>query len=395
VGASQVVLHGVTLGQDGDLVISANALQLLGVVQGSGAANASLTTATQGGAISVGASNAAGALNLSPELLDKLQGFAQVMIGTVAADGHAAVNAGPVTLNSAALSHVVAGSLAVFGGNIELSGPVSTLHQSAFVGLDAAGSITMNAGSGLRAPGVDLTLQARGNVAVTALDLRASDRSGTATLSSQSGVISDADLDSSVNIYAGAVVMRGDGPLYQAGSQAAVIEVEAQRVNVDAGHGVVMRDGGTDGSSVFNMVDGSTVRQELVVKGPALRETSTPTAIHQMSSNASEFAAWLSALQRGAGLLGAAKFSQSVLSAAVPVHGNTADYLDHLGYDAAMTVSGISLSASDMLLPQSYGLAERLAKAYLLGAKALQPCSSGLQPVGADNFDYWEESLVI
>jgi hypothetical protein len=278
---------------------------------------------------------------------------------------------------------------------LELSGSVSTLHQSAFVGIDAAGSITMNAGSGLRAPGVDLTLQARGNVAVTALDLRASDRSGTVTLSSQSGVISDADLDSSVNIYAGAVVMRGDGPLYQAGSQAAVIEVDAQRVNVDAGHGVVMRDGGADGSSVFNMVDGSTVRQELVVKGPALRETSTPTAIQQMTSNASEFATWLSALQRGAGLLGAAKFSQSVLSAAVPVHGNTADYLDHLGYDAAMTVSGISLSASDMLLPQSYGLADRLAKAYLLGAKALQPCSSGLQPVGADSFDYWEESLVI
>ena len=318
--------------------------------------------------------------------------------GSVAADGHAAAAAGSVSLNTAALSHLVAGSLSVFGDDIRLSGPNSAIQQVASIDLDAARGITMDAGTGLNAAGADITLQAHDQVVVASIDVRSAGHSGTVTLSSVSGVISDADQDRAVNIHAGSVVMRGDGPLYQA-SQAAVVEVEAVQVNVAADHGMVVRDGGADGGSAFNLIDGLAVRQQLVAKGMSLREISRPDAMSEVVANATQFASWLSALQTSAGLMAAAKFTQPVLLAALPVHSSAADYLDHLGqasgYDKAMTISAVSLTASDMLSPQSYGLAERLAKSYLLGAKALQPFSSGLQQVGADKFDYWEESLVI
>jgi hypothetical protein len=393
VGASQVVLHGVTLGQDGDLVISANALQLLGVVQGSGAANASLTTATQGGAISVGASNAAGALNLSPELLDKLQGFAQVMIGTVAADGHAAVNAGPVTLNSAALSHVVAGSLAVFGRDIAVSGQGPVLPVAHNLTIDASGGIDMAAGSALTTGGADISLQARADLVVATLEVRSATVSGTVSLSSAAGVIRDADADNAVNVRAAEVVMRGNGPLYQAGSQAAVVEVDAARVNVDAARGIVLRDGGANGSSMFTLVDDATVRQQLVVTtGLTPRGTAAPAVLQASTVNSADLAAWLSALMPKAGGLGSAH-SMGISS----LRSQADEYLDHAGagLDLALTLPGLSSIDNELLSSPSAGLTGRLTCAYLLGAKSMQPMISGLQRVGSGGFDYWEESLAI
>jgi hypothetical protein len=48
-----------------------------------------------------------------------------------------------------------------------------------------------------------------------------------------------------------------------------------------------------------------------------------------------------------------------------------------------------------LLSEESYGLAARLERAYLLGSGSQQPMVSGLQSVGAESFDYWDEELVL
>jgi hypothetical protein len=50
---------------------------------------------------------------------------------------------------------------------------------------------------------------------------------------------------------------------------------------------------------------------------------------------------------------------------------------------------------NDLLSAQSYGLAERLERAYVLGTPGAQPLISGLDSFSEDTFDYWVDTLTV
>jgi hypothetical protein len=197
-----------------------------------------------------------------------------------------------------------------------------------------------------------------------------------------------------VDIFAKGVNFAGYGSI--GGVSGDVLEVTADVVQVTAPKGLVVRDSGADGRTYFNLMDSGKLYQQLVAVGAVVRVTEDPAGLFGKSLDA----------QRAAGLgTATGMFALAVpqqLSAVNIVQSSNlqvAQYLQN-GVMAEITansglisISLVGAQASSVSTDQSYGIAERLEKAYVLGTPGEQPLISGVQSFSQDNFEYWIDSL--
>jgi hypothetical protein len=311
VGATELVIGNVVIAS-GNAVIRVDALTLSGLIAAGGSA-ATLEVAGVGGGVTVGGVTGSG-LALSAAQLAALQGFAHVQLGN--SQGASAI--GVAELNSLVTPHLtLAGSsLSLTGGGAGPHALVTLLDLAAAQDLTLAGTLTLAAagadvhatvGGALRmaADGVlatqagDVRLQAGGDLRVGRIDTRASAGGATAAvvLASGAGTISETNADAAADVFADLLTLRGRGPALTGGvsETAAALDVQANKLDVDAPSGVVLRDSGADGHTAFNLLDGGQLYQQLVTLGAAVRQPSMAAAPDQPSAAAADAWAWLNA----------------------------------------------------------------------------------------------------
>jgi len=461
IGASRVVLAGVVIAEGDLVIDGAASLSLLSATLGRGnvhlhvdalslggplsAAGGALTIAPTASSHSITIGDTGDGLLLSASTLGNLRGFASVQFSTaanVAIDTAALANlsTGELTITGAAIrvqGAANAPSLQVSGhitltanGDVELSGRFGLAAAGADLIVDSRGSLVMASGALIQTNGGDVTLQADRGIALGRVDTR-NNAGNNAGIGSAGGVmlltqgatasITDVDKDEGINVYASWLSVRGRGPALLAGmsTTAAAIDVSVDRIDLDNAGGLILRDTGADGRTRFNLLDNGVLYQQLVAEGGPLRGSTAPIAStstdmgNSATDAAARMAAWLSAvsplaeLRNANALTGAARMA---MAAALPADSAAAHYLATLG-DGLEGTAGLSLagphtvgaesalqmSAIDLLSDASFGMAERLESAWLLGGNSgPQPASSGLLKQAADShFDAWEESLVL
>ena len=290
-GGGQVVFAaGASLGS-GDATLEVSGLQATGGAGSiTGRGTLAISGATAATAIHLGAGTGAGLVIGETALAALGTGFAAIRFGSGTGAGAGAVTLGAADLRATDAAIEVRGSsIAVTAGGAGLrvdsdlalrsDGDVSTAGQivaSAPAKLTLAshaGAVTMAAGAAIVSAGGPIELAAAGALAVASLDARAAGggAAGSVSLRSTAGVITDANGDTAVDVYAQAVDFIGAGP--GAGD---VLEVAAPIVRVEPGAGLVLRESGADGRTHYNVLRGGAVQQALVAVGTSVRVTSDP-----------------------------------------------------------------------------------------------------------------------
>jgi hypothetical protein len=372
-------------------------------------------------------------LLLTATTLGNIKGFGSVQV-TTGAD---------VSIDTAALAQLATGELDIQGAAFHIQGAANapslqvsghiTLHATGDVDLggrfglgaagadlivDSRGALHMAAGSLIQTSGGDVTLQADQGIALGRVDTRGAAGAAGGVLLATTGeaAITDADADEGVNVYASWLSVRGRGPALAAGmsTTAAAIDVSVDRIEVDDAGGLILRDTGADGRTRFNLLDHGVLYQQLVAEGGPLRGSTAPvaSASNGAADAAARMAAWLSAVAPLADLRNPSAFpgpARMAMAAALPADSAAAHYLASLGDgESGLSLAGphgagdasLQMSAIGLLSDASFGLAERLESAWLLGAQpgqaGPQPASSGLLHRSAEpHFDAWEESLAL
>ena len=450
-GAASVVL-GDTSVTGGDVAIRAAALRLDGPLRGSAGGSLHITPLAADGEIRIGgAAVAGGALQLDGASLSQVRDFGQVSIGqpgggAVFIDPQALAGLGAAQLNvSGSRIDIVGGSGAGGNGNsdngtlvvtdrvvlqaahdITVTGRLALGAVGADLLLASGAAITMRPDALLMTRGGELTLQSQGNLALGLLDTRnGADpaAAGGVLLVSHGGTISDAAADEALNVQAGWLVMRGRGPLLAAGqtTAAAAIDVAVERLDIDDRSGLMLRDTGTDGRTRFNLLSGGLLYQQMVATGGPLRTAAALIGDNSALSagGQAQIAAWMAAMRPLSELREASSAQRSALTsldAALPASSAAAGYLAALtaGDGSALSASGsanpgagtanalqqgpnglLQMSAEALLADASFGLAQRLEQAWLLGSSSQQPAATGQQSLGSPRFDIWEDSLAL
>ncbi|MBW8844509.1 MAG: hypothetical protein JF607_06005 [Burkholderiales bacterium] len=317
VGATELVIGNVVI-TSGNAVIHVDALTLGGLISGSAAARLELAGAGTASGVTVGSATGSG-LGLSAAQLAALQGFGTVQIGR-SDQGATAIDV--ATLNSLVTPHLslAGGSLSLQGGSTGPNAGVQLLDLAAGQDLTLAGTLALSAagadvhatvGGALRmaTDGVlatqagDVQLQAGGDLRVGRIDTRVGGAAGGATaavvLASSTGTISEANGDAAADVFADLLTLRGHGPSLSAGASEtpAAIDVQANKLDVDAPSGVILRDSGSNGHTAFNLLDGSQLYQQLVALGAPARQPSVASAPGGASAAAADAWAWLSTVR--------------------------------------------------------------------------------------------------
>lgn len=339
VGATQLVIGNVVL-TSGNAVIHVDALTLSGLVtSANAAATLELAGASSTSGVAVGAATGTG-LALSAAQLAALQGFGAVQIGR----GDQGATAVDVTaLSGLATPHLtLAGaSLNLTGGStgphagvhlldlqatqdLNLSGALALTGAGADVHATAGGALRMTGDGALSTQAGDVQLQAGGDLRVGRIDTRGTGSTPAAVvLASTAGTISEANSDAVTDVFADLLTLRGRGPALAAGLSEvpSALDVQANRLDVDAPSGIVLRDSGTGGRTAFNLLDGGQLYQELVASGAPARGASTAAAPGGVAAASVDAWAWLNAvrpLQESRDTALAAAFTAPSLSAPLP-----------------------------------------------------------------------------
>ncbi|HEY9028568.1 MAG TPA: hypothetical protein VIP05_30040, partial [Burkholderiaceae bacterium] len=312
VGATELVIGNVVI-TSGNAVIRVDALTLSGLITGSAAATLQLGGAAGG----VGVGVAGAGLALGGAQLAAVQGFGHVQIGRTQ---------GATSVDVAALGSLVTPHLTLAGATLSLQGgssapnaAVTLLDLTAAQDLTLAGALTLTgagadvhatAGGALRmandgavvTQAGDVQLQAGGDLSVGRIDTRASTGGATAAvvLASTAGTIGEANADTTADVFADLLTLRGRGPALSGGASEspAALDVQANRLDVDAPSGVVLRDSASNGRTAFNLLDGGQLYQQLVALGAPTRQASLSAAPQQQPSAAAADAwAWLNTVR--------------------------------------------------------------------------------------------------
>ncbi|MBI3347379.1 MAG: hypothetical protein HY020_09240 [Burkholderiales bacterium] len=317
VGATELVIGSVVIAS-GNAVIHVDALTLSGLVSGSAAARLELAGAGTASGVTVGSATGSG-LALTAGQLAAMRGFGTVQIGR-SDQGATAVDV--TALNGLVTPHLsLAGSsLGLQGGSTGPNAAVTLLDLAAAQDLSLTGALTLagagadvhaSAGGALRmaADGVfatqagDVLLQVGGDLRVGRIDTRVGAAPGGATaavvLASTSGTISESNGDAAVDVYADLLTLRGRGPALSGGvsETPSALDVQANKLDVDAPSGVMLRDSGTNGHTAFNLLDGGQLYQQLVALGAPARQASVAAAPDRPSAAAVDAWAWLNTLR--------------------------------------------------------------------------------------------------
>ena len=192
-----------------------------------------------------------------------------------ASTGHASTTAGAVDIDGSMSQAAFSSPLAIYASTITVDAGGTGVHVGGPLVLDAVGNIQvgsnvtitvaadvsltratstvqMTAQTAIVTLGGDVTVTTgnSSNATLSVIDTRAtgSDVGAVVTIDVQNGRVIDANADSSVNVYAAAVSMKGYGITDTAGSsQNSVLKVRAPIVYVASPTGDVVADAGQDG----------------------------------------------------------------------------------------------------------------------------------------------------
>ena len=291
-------------------------------------------------------------------------------------------------------------------GNIVLSSGISTSSASRVALSSTTGAITMGEGARLDSKGGDVDIAAASGLAIGLIDARSVDPTvrGVVTISAGAGVITAANKDNNPDIFAKAIDFSGYGPTVGSGGD--VLEAVAEVVHITVPQGVVVRDSGADGSTSFNVMSDGKLYRQIVVQGSVTRVTEDPATLLQKSDTdlvAAGLPPTSSMMRSPIGL----PFASAPLTPTMPtpVAMSSMAVSRYLGAPSvnetlAHTVDLKSLDEgstqnSDLLSANSYGIANRLQKSYILGTPGEQPFISGLNTFSQDTFEYWVDTLTL
>ncbi len=315
VGASQLVIGNVVI-TSGNAVLHVDALTLSGLISGAAGASLELAGASASSGVVVGGATGTG-LALSAAQLAAVQGFGQVQIGR-SDQGATAVEAAALAGLATPRLNLAGASLSLTGAaGATLSAALQLLKLSAAQDLNLAGSISLaaagadvlaSAGGALRmaTDGVlltqagDVQLQATGDLQIGRIDTRGSGGSPAAVvLASTGGTITEANADALADVFADLFTLRGRGPLLTPGSSsnAAALDVQANKLDVDAPSGVILRDSSPDGRTAINLFDAGQLRQQLIALGAPPRQASAAGQPPASVPSSADAWAWLSTVR--------------------------------------------------------------------------------------------------
>lgn len=389
VGATELVIGNVVIAS-GNAVIRVDALTLSGLISGSAAAKVELAGAS--GGMTVGSVTGTG-LALSAAQLAAVQGFGHVQLGrsdqgttAIAADAlatlatpHLTLAGGTLALNGASTGPNAAVTLLdlAAGQDLTLAGTLALTGAGADVHATAGGALLMAANGQLATQAGDVLLQAGGDLRVGRIDTRATAGGVTAAvvLASTGGTISEANADGAADVFADLLTLRGRGPALTGGASEvpAALDVQANKLDVDAPSGVVLRDSGSDGRTGFNLLDGGQLYQQLVALGAPSRQASQAASPQQPSAASADAWAWLNALRP----LAESRDTTLAASVAVPT-------MSALSVAAWRDAAPVFAADPAPLLPS------QLAALLSLDAAAAEPL-----PQDAARFRVWTEELVL
>ena len=432
-GASSVVFeNGVSIQVDGNVTIDAQTLALKGGVNSLSTTGGvlTITSATTSSNVVLGANVSAplvaGALNLSIREIEAIgTGFTRLVIGesgtgAVSLAGNSdftsvvgtpmEIRGNTITVNASAVGGTVqvpASVSLLASGNITLNAGLSTVALNTITMDSSGGSISMAGATRIDSRGGDVSVTASGNLSLATINARSSDltQGGIVNIRSNSGTISDSNLDNAADIFAKAINLYGYGP--STTSTGNVLEAVAEVVQILTPQGVVVRDSGVDGRAYFNVMHAGNLYQELVVVGSVTRVTEDPATLLQKDD-----AALIAAgIPRNSGLLRSpvsSLFLSSLTYANQTVPSFDANltvsaYLSGTSANDALNsavslaglngVTGTSGGETNLLSNPSYGIADRLQQSYILGTPGEQPLISGLSTFSQDSFEYWVDTL--
>jgi hypothetical protein len=290
-------------------------------------------------------------------------------------------------------------------GDIVLDSGISTATTNDVTMVSSNGSLTMAQGTRLDSRGGNIDFTSSKDLAIGTVDARSADLSvsGVVTINAGSGTVTDANQNGTADIFAKAINFTGYGPV--TGSTGDVLEVVAEVVQITVPQGIVVRDTGADGRTAFNVMNSGKLYQQLVVEGVVTRVTEDPNALLNTNKTDAELIA--AGIPRNSQLLqnpvDVQFFTASMVTSSTASNMTTLTAVSR--YLAAPTahdslLSTIDLSglgadvlSGDLLSDSSYGLANRLQQAYVLGTPGEQPFVSGLDTFSQDTFEYWVDTL--
>lgn len=389
VGATELVIGNVVIAS-GNAVIRVDALTLSGLISGSAAAKLELAGAS--GGVTVGSATGTG-LGLSAAQLAAVRGFGHVQLGrsdqgttAIAADAlatlatpHLTLAGGTLALTGASTGPNAAVTLLdlAAGQDLTLAGTLALTTAGADVHATAGGALLMATDGQLATQAGDVLLQAGGDLRVGRIDTRATAGGATAAvvLVSTGGTLSEANADGAADVFADLLTLRGRGPALAGGASEApaALDVQANKLDVDAASGVVLRDSGSDGRTRFNLLDGGQLYQQLVALGAPSRQSSQAASPPQPSAASADAWAWLNALRP----LAESRDTTLAASVAVPTM-------------SALSVAGWRDAAPVFAADPAPLLPSQLAALLSLDAMTAEPL-----PQDAARFRVWSEELVL
>lgn len=389
VGATELVIGNVVV-TSGNAVIRVDALTLAGLISGSASAKVELAGAS--GGVTVGSATGTG-LALSAAQLAAVQGFGHVQVGrsdlgttAIAVDAlntlatpHLTLAGSTLALTGASTGPNAAVTLLdlAAGQDLTLAGTLALTAAGADVHATVGGALLMAADGQLATQAGDVQLQAGGDLRVGRIDTRATAGGATAAvvLASTGGTISEANADSAADVFADLLTLRGRGPGLSGGASEApaALDVQANKLDVDAPSGVVLRDSGSNGRTAFNLLDGGQLYQQLVALGAPSRQASQSAAPQQPSAAAADAWAWLNAVRP----LAESRDTTLAASVAVP------------------TMSALALAPLREQAPVFAVDPAPLLPSQLAALLSLDPVTAEALPQDAARFRVWSEELVL
>jgi hypothetical protein len=224
---------------------------------------------------------------------------------------------------------------------------------------------------------------------------------GVVNINSGNGFLTDANKNSTVDIFAKAINFVGYGPA--AGSAGDVLEVSAEVVQITPPQGQVVRHTGADGQVYFNVVNGALRYQQLIVLGTQVTRVTEDPATLLKKTDAEMIAAGVSVTSSLLAAPVSTPFAATLFAPASPFEFGTAAsrYLAPVSTSAALQADvmlvdmGEGVAGSDDLLSDSsYGLANRLLQSYVLGTPGEQPLISGMNTFSQADFEYWVDTAL-
>jgi hypothetical protein len=385
-------------GQNGTVVIESNHIDVQGQVSGSGAVVLKATDASRDIVVGSVAGGSGNAMTISAASLQNLGGMESIVIGQQGADGHAAANAGKVTVgafNTDGAVQVYGSTVTVQAGSGTHSNGGITLDGSAGVQVSgnlnagsgsvqvssASGAVRFDAGSNLVSSG-NVDIRAAGSIAIGHI------QADSVTLHSSGGSVAPQTTSGTPDIVANTVSIFGSGTAMHAnGPAGGSLLIDADQIYVGSSRGSVFQETGPDGITRFYVLEGGELRMLAAGVGDVKRITQDPSA-----PAPAQQAAWegLEGM-RTVALPSSMTLGFPVASSLGTLNAGVSSYLSLNGSGTALS-SGAgngSLSAS------SLGLGDQLRQSFILGSSGLQSLSTGQVANDAASFDYWLEDLVI